>query len=68
MSKTFANIFKESLPSPKSQIKNSFTFKEVILKIKIRSDHILISLDVTSLFTNVPIDFVKNSIEKDGIL
>ena len=64
MSKTFANIFKDSLPSPKSQVKNSFIFKEVITKIKIPSDHIMISLDVTSLFTNVPIDLVKNSIEK----
>ena len=64
MSKTFANIFKESLPSAKSQVKNSFIFKEVISKIKIPSDHIMISLDVTSLFTNVPIGLVKNSIEK----
>ena len=64
MSKTFANIFKESLTSPKSQGKNSFIFKEVISKIKIPSDHIMISLDVTSLFTNVPIDLVINSIEK----
>ena len=60
-SKIFANIFKESLPSPKSQ---SFIFKEVISKIKISSDHIMISLDVTSLFTNMPIDLVKSSIEK----
>ena len=27
-------------------------------------DHIMISLDVTSLFKNFPIDMVKNSIEK----
>ena len=64
MSKTFTNIFKESVPSPISQVKNSFIFKGVILKIKIPSDHIMISLDATSLFANVPIDLVKNSIEK----
>ena len=68
MSKTFANIFKESLLSPKSQVKYSFIFKEVISKIKIPSDHIMISLDVMSLFTNVQLIWQKAALKKDGIL
>ena len=66
MSKTFANIFKVSLPSPKSQVKHFFIFKEVISKIKIPFDHIMISLDVTSLFTNVTIlDFIPNNKQRE---
>ena len=63
MSKIFAKILKKSLPSPNSQVKNSFIFKDVISKTKIATDHIMISLDVTSLFTNVPFDLVLNSIK-----
>ena len=64
MSKIFAKILKFSLPVPNSQVKNSFMFKDVISKTKIATDHIMISLDVMSLFTNVPFDLVLNSIKK----
>ena len=64
MSKIFEKILKESLPSPNSQVKNSFIFKDVISETKLATDHIMISLDVTSLFTIVPFDLVLKSIKK----
>ena len=64
MSKFFKKILRKSLPSPNSQVKNSFIFKDIISKTKIPTDHIMISLDVSSLFTNVPLDLVINSIKK----
>ena len=64
MSKIFPKIFKKSLRSPKSQVKNTFIFKDVIPKTKILIDQIMILPHVTFLLTNVPIDLVKNSIEK----
>ena len=52
------------MPPPNSQVKNSFIFKDIISKMKIPTDHIMISLDVSSLFTSVPFDLIINSINK----
>lgn len=46
-----------------SQVKNSFEFKEHIKNVRVPPGYILVSLDVTSLFTNVPLDLVKKAIE-----
>ena len=64
MSKLFEKILRKSLPPPNSQAKNLFIFKDIISKTKIPTDHIMISLDVSSLFTNVPFDLIINSINK----
>ena len=64
MSKLFEKILRKSLPPPNSHVKNSFIFKDIISKTKIPTDHIMISLDVSSLFTNVPFDLIINSIKK----
>ena len=49
---------------PASYINNSFELKQLVENILIDDDHILISLDVSSLFTNVSLDLVKLSLEK----
>lgn len=46
-------------------IKNSFEFKNFIDKVNIPEDYILISLDVTSLYTNIPIGLVEQIINKE---
>ena len=56
--------FQHSLKSPASYIDNSLKLKEKINDIKIPSDFDIISLDVVSLFTNVPKNLVVQSIEK----
>ncbi|XP_071647563.1 uncharacterized protein [Temnothorax longispinosus] len=53
-----------SIPEPKSHIKDSWSFARFINNKEIKDDEILISLDVTALFTNIPKDLVLKGIEK----
>ena len=46
-------------------IKNSFEFAESIKDIVLPKDYVLVSLDVTSLFTNVPKELVISVIKKN---
>ena len=50
------NILFKTIPKADSHIKNSFQLVEKLKRLRPTGDHKLISLDVTSLFTNVPID------------
>jgi len=45
-------------------LENSFDLMEKLKNMFISDNHILISLDVTSLFTNIPLDLAIESIEK----
>ncbi|XP_018403508.1 PREDICTED: uncharacterized protein LOC108780336, partial [Cyphomyrmex costatus] len=56
-------IIKENLPSADSSIINSFTLAKKISNLNTTNNTTLISLDVTSLFTNIPIDLVLDGIE-----
>ncbi|XP_071573819.1 uncharacterized protein [Temnothorax nylanderi] len=58
------NTLHSSIPKPKSHIKDSWAFAEFINNREINDDEILISLDVTALFTNIPKDLVLRGIEK----
>lgn len=60
--KLFNNIFEDTLIVSKSQVKNSFEFKNIIVKTTIPSDHIMVALDVLSLINNIWIDLVMNRI------
>ena len=46
MAKLFNNIFKKKIQIPASQIKNSFEFENIITKITVPHDHLMIFLDV----------------------
>ncbi|XP_014614262.1 PREDICTED: uncharacterized protein LOC106792377 [Polistes canadensis] len=46
-------------------IKNSFEFAEIIREIKLPEGYILVSLDVISLFTNIPKELVLKTINED---
>ena len=63
MGKFFNNILK-SVPKPPSNIKNSFEFISKIKNLKIPNNYTIMSLDVISLFTEIPLDLVLISIEK----
>ena len=47
-------VLTKTLPFPKSHIKDSWQFKNKIENTAIPKDHSMISLDATSLFTNIP--------------
>ncbi|XP_071580435.1 uncharacterized protein [Temnothorax nylanderi] len=55
---------KESIPKPRSHIKDSWSFVRRIANSNIDTDEILISLDVTALFTNIPKDLVCEGVRK----
>ena len=63
MAKFFKNILK-SVPKPFSNMKNSFEFINKIKNLKIPNNYAMVSLDVISFFTNIPLDLVLISIEK----
>ena len=44
----------ERLPTYKSEIKDSFSFQKLVQNTKLPDGYVLISLDVTALYTNVP--------------
>ncbi|KAG5323073.1 DIRA2 protein, partial [Acromyrmex heyeri] len=59
------NIIVNSIPEAPSFIKNGFHLMEKLNGTHFDSNYILISLDVVSLFTNVPVKLTLNSVKKD---
>ncbi|XP_023315367.1 uncharacterized protein LOC111693814 [Trichogramma pretiosum] len=63
-----AKIFYEELAlvikPPASYFDNSFDFKSKFANISIPTDYVLVSLDVVSLFTNVPLELVLESLDR----
>lgn len=47
---------------PKSHIKNSYQLANELSSIRLEPNYKLVSLDVVSLFTNIPIEFAINSV------
>ena len=68
LAKILYEVLKDNLNTPISHINNSFELKEKIKDIIIDDDHILISLDVSSLFTNIPSKLVLESLDKRCLL
>ena len=64
LAKILNNELKNCIKKPKSYINNNFKLKEKLADVTITSDCILVSLDVSSLFTNIPYQLVINSLEK----
>lgn len=58
------DILERSVKKPTSHIKDGWTFANNIKNHAISNNELLISLDVTSLFTNIPKDLVLKSIER----
>lgn len=57
------SILDKSIVKPNSFIKDSWSFAKVINDYHIQNDEIMISLDVTSLFTNIPTQLVLQAIK-----
>ncbi|XP_011859249.1 PREDICTED: uncharacterized protein LOC105556755 [Vollenhovia emeryi] len=58
------DILHHSVHKPMSHVKDSWSFVQKISNTTIRPDELLVSLDVTSLFTNIPKELVIKAIEK----
>ena len=64
LAKKVVKILEQAILKPKSYVKNSFDLLEKTQNLVIPDDHILISLDVRSLFTNVTKDLVLSALDK----
>lgn len=54
----------QQYPKAPSHIENSFQLVEKLTNLRINNNFLLISLDVISLFINVPINLALESIDK----
>ena len=64
LAKLLNNILTKALPKQLSLIKNSQNLIHILSNVAFPENHIMISLDVTSLFTNVPTQLVLKGIDK----
>uniref|UniRef100_A0ABD2W8E4 Reverse transcriptase domain-containing protein n=1 Tax=Trichogramma kaykai TaxID=54128 RepID=A0ABD2W8E4_9HYME len=64
LAKIFLDEIIPFIKQPNSHIDNSFDFMKKISNFSIPTDYVLISLDVTSLFTNIPLDRVLDSLDR----
>jgi len=63
VAKFLNKILSESLKKPASHVKDGWTFVRNIRQITMDSSETMLSLDVTSLFTNIPKELVIRGIE-----
>lgn len=64
LSKFLSNTLKNIAFKNQFYIQNSFTFKKTIDSIHINNDEVMISLDVKSLYTNIPVKLAEKIITK----
>ncbi|XP_024890071.1 uncharacterized protein LOC112466277, partial [Temnothorax curvispinosus] len=57
-------ILHNSIPKPRSHVRDGWSFVKGITNVRIDSDEVLVSLDVTALFTNIPNELVYESVRK----
>ena len=62
LSKLLYETLKNIFPKPDSYVNNSFSFKNEITYLYIPDEYMFMSLDVTSLFTNIPYNLVIQSL------
>lgn len=63
LSKYVSNLLNFAFLKDEKYVKNSFEFVDFIKTQTIPDNHMLVSLDVISLFTNIPIDLTNNIIK-----
>lgn len=57
-------IITAAIPKAKSHVENSYDLVNILSDVSMINNEILVSLDVTSLFTNVPLELVIDSINR----
>ena len=63
LNKYIANILKAYVQDENNNAKNSTTFSNYIRNVPIEDDEIMVSFDITSLYTNIPIIDMLNIIK-----
>ena len=69
LNKYIANILKAYVKDENNNVKNSTTFSNYIRNAPIEDDEIMVSFDVTSLYTNIPtidaLNIIKDYVNND---
>ena len=69
LNKYVANILKAYVKDENNKVKNSTTFSNFIRNAPIEDDEIMVSFDVTSLYTNIPtidaLNIIKDYVNND---
>lgn len=66
LSKMVAEILKIAFREyNKFRILNTFSFAEAVNDIEVQRDHMIVSLDVISLFTNIPLELILSILENN---
>ena len=70
LNKYIANNLKTDVKDENNNAKNSTTFSNYVRNVPIEDDEIMVSFDVTSLYTNIPIidtlNIIKDYVHSDG--
>ena len=64
LAKILYDELRDSIKVPKSHLNDSLDLKKKLEDIVVDDDLVLLSLDVSSLFTNVPCDLVLKSLDR----
>lgn len=64
MAKYINEICKSAIPSTQFNIRNSFELKEKLEVIQLNTSDIMVSFDIVSMFSTIPIDMVYRSLRK----
>ena len=64
LAKILYDELKDSIKVPKSHLNDSLDLKRKLEDLVVDDNHVLLSLDVSSLFTNVPCDLVLKSLNR----
>lgn len=64
LARFFSDILQNVVGKSEYTVKDSWTLKEKSKSWKISNNHVLISLDVASLFTNIPLHVIIDTVKK----
>ena len=64
LAKILCDELKDSIKVPKSHLNDNLDRKKKLEDLVVDDDYVLLSLDVSSLFTNVPCDLVLKSLDR----
>lgn len=64
ISKMIAKCLSKAIPTSDFQVRDSWDFAKVIQNVKVPENYIIVSLDATSLFTNIQQDMCIDAINK----